>query len=68
MTQRIHKRFDTFEIITKGEQPVDIDEVTQDAFIAGFNKVVENTLDLRYKNDQGCERRHDFVGIDMEIK
>jgi hypothetical protein len=69
MVDKIQKRLVTFEIITKGEKPVDLDDVTQDALIAGLHKVVASAVDFRYTNDHGHNRRHEFCGIDIkEIK
>lgn len=69
MTQFIQKRIVTFEIITKGEKPVDLDDIAQDALMTGFHKVVANTIDLRYTNKNGGVSHHDYVGVDIrEIK
>jgi hypothetical protein len=66
---KIQKRLVTFEIITKGERPVDLNDIVQDALISGLHKAVASTLNLEYKNEQGYNRRHDFVGVDIrEIK
>lgn len=69
MNTKIQKRFITFEIITRGEQPIDLDDIAQDALLSGFHKVVSNSVDLRYPNKNGGVSHHDFIGIDItEIK
>lgn len=67
--EKIQKRFVTLEIISKGEKPVDLNETVQDALLTAARNAISYNLDLRYKDDQGNNRRHDFVGVDIkEIK
>lgn len=69
MSDKIQKRLVTFEVITRGDVPVELNAITQDALIEGFHSVVAKEVDLRYKNYHGENRRHDFVGIAIkEIK
>lgn len=69
MKNRVQKRFITLEIITKGDMPIVIDEFVQDAIASGVYDTVASTLNLDYKNAEGANSRHEFVGISIkEIK
>lgn len=67
--EKIQKRLVTFEIITKGEKPVDLDIVARDALTAGFHNLVARAVNLRYVSENDALRQHEFVGVDIkEIK
>ena len=69
MSDRIQKRVVIFEIISKGDKPVDLNDIVQDALLAGVHKAISSTLNLRYENKNGGVSHHEFVGVDIkEIK
>lgn len=69
MSNKIQKRLVTFEVISKGEKPVDLNDVVQDALISAVNNAINLTLNLNYERENGSLGKHEFVGIDIkEIK
>lgn len=66
MTDKIQKRLVTFEIISKGDQPVDLNDVVQESLLAHVHKAIASSLDLRYQDIYGNNRRHDFVGVSIK--
>jgi hypothetical protein len=65
VVKKIQKRLVTFEIISKGERPVDLDDVVQDALLSAVHKAISDRLSLNYKMENGTNGRHEFVGVDI---
>lgn len=59
---RLQVREVTFQIVTKAERPLELDEATMAKLVEGLDRAVRNNVDLRYgRTIDG--KRHEYVGV-----
>lgn len=52
----------TFQLVTKADEPLEIDRETMDELCQAVDKAAQQFIDLRY-GDKFYEKRHEYIGV-----
>jgi hypothetical protein len=63
MSNKIQKRLVTFEVISKGDKPIDLSDLAQNHLISAVHNVISDKVSLRYHDESGVMRELEFCGV-----
>lgn len=66
MRERVQRTNITFEILTKGAEPLKLSSDVQDQLLLLFERAVGANVDLRYANEHGGTSTHTLLGVDIK--
>lgn len=64
---RIQRKKITFEILTRAEEPLELDNTEKSALIAALEQAVRKNVNLDYhpEGNRYLDARHELLGVDI---